>query len=73
MRTSASVKMKHATGSLAKEAAGRVIGAGREMRPSSHFVPSHVVKNAPARRKQYLVCPRLNRDAQQRIVAGMTL
>ena len=46
--------MRHDTSSPAEEATEWVTGAGRGVRPSIDFVPSYVVKNAPAWRDQ---CP----------------
>lgn len=47
--------MKHDTSSPAEDASAWVTGVGRGVRPSIDFVPSYVVKNAPALRDQYLV------------------
>ena len=46
--------MKHDTNSPAEEATEWVTGAGRGVRLSIDFVPSYVVKNAPAWRDQCL-------------------
>ena len=42
------MRIKHDTSSPAEEATELVMGLGREVRPSMDFVPSYVVKNAPA-------------------------
>ena len=46
--------MKHDTNSPTEEATEWVTGAGRGVRLSIDFVPSYVVKNAPAWRDQCL-------------------
>ena len=59
--------MKHETSSPAEEAAAWVTGVGREVRPSIDFVPSYVVKNAPAWRDQCLVSTVLNGETNTKV------
>lgn len=67
LRTSAGVRIKHETSSPAEEATELVTGVGREVWPSIDFVPSYVVKNAPAWRYQYLVGNWTSGDTNKRV------
>ena len=59
--------MKHDTSSPAAEATEWVTGVGREVRPSIVFVPSYIVKNAPAWRDQCLGSAGLNRETNKKV------
>lgn len=61
------MRIKHDTSSPAEEATELVTGVGREVWPSIDFVPSYVVKNAPAWRYQYLVGNEMSGDTNKRV------
>ena len=60
--------MKHDTSSPAEEATEWVTGAGRGVRPSVDFVPSYVVKNAPAWRDQCLLSTGLEGKINKKVL-----